>query len=98
MGDPLREKLGRCCAAGGGVFKRTHSRCLLHELTDRVCKLMSFLARMVSTDEMLRARFFNLMVFHSKGRCKAAWKRELKLPWREAGPPNHLDDEVDSDQ
>ena len=21
-----------------------------------------------------------------------------KLPWREAGPPNHLDDKVDSDQ
>ena len=26
------------------------------------------------------------------------WKREFKLPWREAGPPNHLDDKVDSDQ
>ena len=24
-------------------------------------------------------------------------KREFKLPWREAGPPNHLDDKVDSD-
>ena len=22
----------------------------------------------------------------------------FKLPWREAGPPNHLDDKVDSDQ
>jgi hypothetical protein len=32
------------------------------------------------------------------GRCKAAWKREFKLPWREAGPPNHHDDEVDSYQ
>ena len=29
---------------------------------------------------------------------KATWKREFKLPWREAGPPNHHDDEVDSDQ
>jgi len=29
---------------------------------------------------------------------KATWKREFKLPWREAGPPNHLDDKVDSDQ
>ena len=28
----------------------------------------------------------------------ATWKREFKLPWREAGPPNHHDDEVDSDQ
>jgi len=25
------------------------------------------------------------------------WKREFKLPWREAGPPNHHDDKVDSD-
>ena len=31
------------------------------------------------------------------GRCKNTWKREFKLPWREAGPPNHLDDGVDSD-
>jgi len=29
---------------------------------------------------------------------KATWKREFKLPWRQAGPPNHLDDKVDSDQ
>jgi len=26
------------------------------------------------------------------------WKREFKPPWREAGPPNHHDDKVDSDQ
>ena len=31
-------------------------------------------------------------------RCKATWKREFKLSWREAGPPNHHDDKVDSDQ
>ena len=31
-------------------------------------------------------------------RCKATWKRGFKLPWREAGPPNHHDDKVDSDQ
>ena len=24
--------------------------------------------------------------------------KEFKLPWREAGPPNHHDDKVDSDQ
>ena len=30
--------------------------------------------------------------------CKANWKKEFKLPWREAGPPNHDDDKVDSDQ
>ena len=23
---------------------------------------------------------------------------EFKLPWREAGPPNHHDDKVDSDE
>jgi len=33
-----------------------------------------------------------------EGRCKATWKREFKLPWREAGPPNHHNDKVDSDQ
>ena len=26
------------------------------------------------------------------------FKREFKLPWREAGPPNHHDDKVGSDQ
>ena len=30
--------------------------------------------------------------------CKATWKREFKLPWREAGSSNHLDDKVDLDQ
>jgi len=33
-----------------------------------------------------------------RGRCKATWKREFKLPWREACPPNHHDDQVDSDR
>ena len=33
-----------------------------------------------------------------EGRCEATCKREFKLPWREAGPPNHYDDEVDSNQ
>ena len=33
-----------------------------------------------------------------EGRYKATWTRKYKLPWREAGPPNHLDAEVDSDQ
>ena len=27
-----------------------------------------------------------------KGTCKATWKKEFKLPWREAGPPHHYDD------
>ena len=33
-----------------------------------------------------------------KAEFKATWKREFKLPWREAAPPNHHDDKVDSDQ
>ena len=33
-----------------------------------------------------------------EARCKATWKRKVRLPWRETGPPNHRDDEVDSDQ
>ena len=37
-------------------------------------------------------------VFLYEGRCKATWKKEFKLPWREAGPRNHHDDKVDSDQ
>ena len=32
------------------------------------------------------------------GGCKATWKRNFKIPWHEAGPPNHHDDTVDSDQ
>ena len=33
-----------------------------------------------------------------EGKCKATWEKEFKLPWREACPPNHRDDKVDSDQ
>ena len=33
-----------------------------------------------------------------EGRCKATWKREFQLPWREAGPLNHHEDLEDSDQ
>ena len=29
---------------------------------------------------------------------EAVCKKEFKLPWREAGPPNHHDDKVDSDK
>ena len=35
---------------------------------------------------------------NKEGRCKATWKKEFKNPWREAGPLNHHDDSVDSDQ
>ena len=29
-----------------------------------------------------------------KGRCKATWKREFRLPWRKAGLLNPLDVQV----
>ena len=35
---------------------------------------------------------------HRKIDIRLPGKRELKLPWREVGPPNYLDDKVDSDQ
>jgi len=35
---------------------------------------------------------------HTRAEEPLPSKREFKLPWREAGPPNHLDDKVDSDQ
>jgi len=34
----------------------------------------------------------------SEDRCKATWRREFKLTWREAGPLNYRDSKVDSDQ
>ena len=37
-------------------------------------------------------------VVRMEGRCKATWKREFKLSWREAGPSNRQDDKVDLDQ
>ena len=33
-----------------------------------------------------------------EGGCKATWKKEFNLPWREAGPPNHHNARVDSHQ
>ena len=36
--------------------------------------------------------------WRKEGRCKATWKRKLKLPWRKAGSFDHHDDIVDSDQ
>ena len=33
-----------------------------------------------------------------EGRYKATWKMEFKLSWREAGPPNHPGDTVNSDK
>ena len=32
------------------------------------------------------------------GLRQANWEMEVKLSWRQASPPNHHDDQVDSDQ
>ena len=40
---------------------------------------------------------FDSAKFYRSG-SKATWRREFKLSWRKAGPPNHLDDGVDLDQ
>ena len=57
-------------------------------------KIWGVLSAGVGVAPLLR----NLRTHLPEGSCKATWKRELKLPWREAGPPNHHDDKVDSDQ
>ena len=36
--------------------------------------------------------------WHHPDRTHSHWERGFKLPWRETGPPNSFDDEVDSDQ
>jgi len=41
---------------------------------------------------------YQFQMFSQVGRYKATWKREFKLSWRKAGPPNHHDDAVASDQ
>jgi len=46
------------------------------------------------TRKVLKAQIQNLDV--ASDTYKATWERELDLSWREAGPPNHLDDRGDS--
>jgi len=48
----------------------------------------------LSVTDPVHSRAF-LRLPPAEGRCKATWKREFIL---EAGPPNHHDDKVDSDQ
>ena len=38
------------------------------------------------------------MAYVSEGGCKDTWKKEFKLPWREAGPPDHHECKADSGQ
>ena len=51
-----------------------------------------------SPDQRVEDRYFQATRF-GKVRVLGVWvEREFKLPWREAGPPNHHDDAVGSDQ
>ena len=45
-----------------------------------------------------RSRSFHSTLKPTEGRYEATWKREPRLPWREAGPPNYRNYKVDSDQ
>ena len=49
-------------------------------------------------DDGLSARRKGHITGSWEGNHKATWKREFRLPWREASPRNHFNDEVDSDQ
>jgi hypothetical protein len=48
--------------------------------------------------ETARGKEADIHAHAEDGGYKATWRRQFKLPWREAGPPNHLDDKVDVDQ
>ena len=41
---------------------------------------------------------YSKVALHLPSQCKAIWKRECKLTWREVGPFGHHDDEVVSDR
>ena len=52
-------------------------------------------------DQVRSGNFTTLLQMLStcfQGRYTATWKRKLKFSWREAGPPNHLEDKVNLDQ
>ena len=59
----------------------------------RVIKLIIETASMEPSGE----RGCGVCVLTLSGWCKAACNRELKLPWREACPPNHHENKVNSD-
>ena len=70
---------------------------------ERWCSMFRWVQRTVFWVRVSRIR---IRLFASPGRSptfeedrhEATWKRGFKLSWREAGPPNHLDDKVDSDK
>ena len=55
-------------------------------------------SRSMKTRTGFEAQKYRLPGTAWEGRYKAPWKREFTIPWREAGPPNHLNDKLDSDQ
>ena len=63
------------------------------------CKALHVLEP-VSIEELYNYIFLPcvMLKYEQEGRCKATDQRELKLPGREAGPPHHQDDKVDSDK
>ena len=63
-----------------------------------IMRCISVLSRSSAALSMCRVVLSLSSIPTCEGRHKATWKRKFKLPWREAGPPNHLNDKVDSDQ
>ena len=62
---------------------------------------MEHLGEVLAVDDGARAAGFEGWlgsVASRKVDVRLPGKGNSKLPWRKAGPPNHLDDKVDSDQ
>ena len=68
----------------GGLFGKLQYKCLLEEVA--------------SVGDWLKICLQLKFRVVEEGGCKATWKMESMLPWREAGPPDHHDDKVDSDE
>jgi len=73
--------------------------CYIHSTADpEFCEAISELAREHSAfiASHRPCHMVDTLLYTWEGKCKATSKRELKLAWREAGPPNHHDDKEDS--
>ena len=75
--------------AGTWAFK-----CVVCNSSCWACSFISPCASLITPSRLLSF----ISATCEDGRCKTTWEREFKLPWREAGPPNHHKDKVDSDQ
>ena len=67
-------------------------RCKCHVCT--ICTRIHYEDTPYNTLVWKTIRFFPIHSLTSR----AFWKRQLQLPWREAGPPTRHDDKVDLDQ